>query len=479
MVIIITKFERGVIKMKVNIENFDRVHFIGIGGISMSGLAHIMLNAGHIVTGSDIKDSYIIQKLKDEGAIINIPHNASNVDGANLVVYTAAVKEDNPEMIRARELDIPTIDRATLLGEIMKKYKYGVGVAGSHGKTTTTSLISVLLEEMNYDPTVLVGGEVDVIGGNVRVGKSDYFVTEACEYTDSFLKFYPYIAVILNVDSDHLDYFKNIDNIKQSFTQFANLVPKDGYVVACGDDSNTMSVLKNVDRNIITFGIDSNCTWNAKNIKFDEKGFPSFDVYYNGTFIQNFELSIVGKHNIYNALATLAVCHLLGVDIKSTPSIIKKFKGTHRRFEFKGTLDGAIIIDDYAHHPTEIKATLSSALNYPHNRIICIFQPHTYSRTYSLLQDFATSFDSADITIITDIYAAREKDTGIVHAKDLAKLIRDRGNETYYIKEFTDIVDYLRSIIKSGDLVITIGAGDVYEVGNMLLNFNKKAAIGA
>lgn len=479
MVIIIAKPERGVILMDINIENFNRVHFIGIGGISMSGLAHIMLNAGHIVTGSDLKDSHIIQRLRNEGAIINIPHDAKSVEGSDLVVYTAAVKQDNPEMVRAKELNIPVIDRATLLGKIMKKYKYGVGIAGSHGKTTTTSLISVLLEEMSYDPTVLVGGEVDVIGGNVRVGNSDYFVTEACEYTDSFLKFYPYIAVILNVDSDHLDYFKNIDNIKQSFTQFANLVPSDGFVVACGDDANTMSVLKNVDRNIITFGIDNKCNWNAKKIKFDEKGCPSFDAYYNGKYVGNYELSIVGRHNVYNALATLAVCSLLGVDVKKAATWMKKFKGTHRRFEVKGAIDGAIIIDDYAHHPTEIKATLLSALNYPHKRIICVFQPHTYSRTKSLLCDFASSFDNSDITIITDIYAAREKDSGIIHARDLANLIKERGNETYYIKEFTDIAEYLKSILKSGDLVITIGAGDIYKIGELLLNYNKKAAVGA
>lgn len=465
--------------MNIDINNYKRIHFIGIGGISMSGLAHIMLNAGHIVTGSDLKNSHIISKLQKEGAIINIPHNKNAIDGADLVVYTAAIKQDNPEMIRAKELHIPVIDRATLLGEIMKKYKLGVAIAGSHGKTTTTSLISVLLTEMKYDPTVLVGGEVDVIGGNVRVGNSDYFITEACEYTDSFLKFYPYIAVILNVDSDHLDYFKNIDNIKQSFTQFANLVPNNGYVVACGDDLNTMSVLKNVDRKVITFGINNNCNWVAKNINFDEKGCTSFDAYYNGKYICNYSLSIVGKHNIYNALATLAVCDLLGVDIKKASSLMNKFRGTHRRFEVKGTIDGVTIIDDYAHHPTEIKATLQSAINYPHKRIICIFQPHTYSRTKSLLFDFANSFDSADVTIITDIFAAREKDTGQIHAKDLAKLISERGNETYYIKEFTDIVEYIKSIIKSGDIVITIGAGDIYKVGDMLLNYNKKAAIGA
>lgn len=479
MVIIITNIERGAIFMNIDINNYKRIHFIGIGGISMSGLAHIMLNAGHIVTGSDLKNSHIISKLQKEGAIINIPHNKNAIDGADLVVYTAAIKQDNPEMIRTKELHIPVIDRATLLGEIMKKYKLGVAIAGSHGKTTTTSLISVLLTEMKYDPTVLVGGEVDVIGGNVRVGNSDYFITEACEYTDSFLKFYPYIAVILNVDSDHLDYFKNIDNIKQSFTQFANLVPNNGYVVACGDDLNTMSVLKNVDRKVITFGINNNCNWVAKNINFDEKGCTSFDAYYNGKYICNYSLSIVGKHNIYNALATLAVCDLLGVDIKKASSLMNKFRGTHRRFEVKGTIDGVTIIDDYAHHPTEIKATLQSAINYPHKRIICIFQPHTYSRTKSLLFDFANSFDNADVTIITDIFAAREKDTGQIHAKDLAKLISERGNETYYIKEFTDIVEYIKSIIKSGDIVITIGAGDIYKVGDMLLNYNKKAAIGA
>lgn len=464
--------------MNIILENFKKIHFIGIGGISMSGLAHILLKSGHVITGSDLKPSHIIDKLKQEGAIITIPHNAECVNGADLVVYTAAVKEDNPEIIRAKELNIPIVDRATLLGNIMKNYKYKIAVSGSHGKTTTTSLISVLLEDMGFDPTVLVGGEVDVIGGNVRVGKSEYFVTEACEYTDSFLKFCPYIAVILNVDSDHLDYFKNIENIKQSFTQFANLVPPDGFVIACHDDKNTMNVLQNVNKNIITYGIYNNSDWNADNIIFDKRGCPSFDAYYKGNYVGNFKLSIVGKHNIYNALAALAVGYLLGIDINKASQCLKKFKGTHRRFEVKGTVDGITVIDDYAHHPTEIKATLQSAKNYPHNRIICVFQPHTYSRTKSLLYDFAESFDNADKIIITDIYAAREKDTGIVSSKDLADLIAARGNDVMYIKDFLSITEYLKTNTTKGDLVLTVGAGDVYEIGDMFLNTHKEA-VGA
>ncbi|QSZ27464.1 UDP-N-acetylmuramate--L-alanine ligase [Aceticella autotrophica] len=464
--------------MDINIEDFKRVHFIGIGGISMSGLAHILINAGHTVTGSDLKDSHIIKKLKTEGAVINIPHEAKNVDGANLVVYTAAVKQDNPEIIRAKELAIPLIDRATLLGQIMKKFKYGVAVAGSHGKTTATSLVSILLKEMNYDPTVLIGGEVDILGGNVRVGNSDYFITEACEYTDSFLKFYPYIAVILNVDSDHLDYFKNIENIKQSFTQFANLVPDNGFVVACGDDKNTMNVLQHINRNIITFGIENRCDWNAKDISFNKKGCPSFNAFYKGKNMGRYELSIVGKHNIYNALASLAVCNLLCADMSKTSEFIKKFKGTHRRFEEKGKINGITVIDDYAHHPTEIKATLLSAKNYPHERLICVFQPHTYSRTKSLLNGFAESFDDADIIIITDIYAAREKDTGLVNSKDLSELIAKRGKNVIYIESFTDIVNYLRNTAIPGDVIMTIGAGNIYEVGDMYLNLSK-AVVGA
>lgn len=464
--------------MDINLENFKRVHFIGIGGISMSGLAHILLNNGHIVTGSDIKNSHIIERLRQEGAVITIPHSESSVIGADLVVYTAAIHEDNPEYQKAKELNIPIIDRATLLGLIMKKYKYGIAVAGSHGKTTTTSLISVILDGVGFDPTVLVGGEVDVIGGNVRVGNSEYFVTEACEYTDSFLKFYPYIAVILNVDSDHLDYFKNIDNIKQSFRQFANLVPPDGFVVACKDDANTMYVVNGLNKNIVTYGIYQDSDWKAKNISFDDKGCAIFDVYYKEKYMGNFKLSIPGKHNVYNALAALAVSHLVGVDIKKASHYLTEFKGTHRRFEVKGIVDGITIVDDYAHHPAEIKATLEAARNYPHKRIICIFQPHTYSRTKSLLNDFAGSFDNADKIIIADIYAAREKDTGIVSSKDLVELISQRGKDVLYLKDFDSIVEYLNKNAKAGDLVLTVGAGNIYEVGEMFLKGYKKA-VGA
>ncbi|MEW9082813.1 UDP-N-acetylmuramate--L-alanine ligase [Caldanaerobacter subterraneus] len=460
--------------MEIDLERFKRIHFIGIGGISMSGLAHILLNEGHIVTGSDIKNSHLIERLKKEGARVNIPHMAESVIGSDLVVYTAAIHDDNVEYQKAKELGIPIIDRATLLGLIMKKYRYGVAVAGSHGKTTTTSLISVILDRAGYDPTVLVGGEIDAIGGNVRVGKSEYFVTEACEYTDSFLKFYPYIAVILNVDSDHLDYFKNIDNIKQSFRQFANLVPPDGFVVACKDDANTMHVIKGLDKNIVTYGINEESDWQAKDITYDEKGCAGFNVYYRGKFMGYFKLSIPGKHNIYNALASLAVTYLLGVDTEKAKEYIKEFKGTHRRFEVKGVVKGVTVVDDYAHHPAEIRATLDTAKNYPHKRIIAIFQPHTYSRTKALLSDFAESFDAADKIIITDIYAAREKDTGEVSSKDLVDLIFKRGKDVFYIKDFDSIVEYLKENTEEGDLVLTIGAGNIYEVGEKFLEENKK-----
>jgi len=464
--------------MDINLENFKKIHFIGIGGISMSGLAHILLEAGYSITGSDIKNSHIIEKLIKEGAKINIPHDETSVNGADLVVYTAAVHDDNIEFKKAKQLNIPIIDRATLLGIIMKKYKYSIAVAGSHGKTTTTSLISVLLDDAGFDPTVLIGGEVDVIGGNVKVGHSEYFVTEACEYTDSFLKFYPYIAVILNVDSDHLDYFKNIENIKQSFTQFANLVPPDGFIIACNDDENTLCVLKGVDKNIITYGIEKDSDWKAENITFDNNGCPSFSAYYKGKFAADIKLSIVGKHNVYNALATLAVGNILGININETSKYLTKFKGTHRRFEQKGIINKITIVDDYAHHPTEIKATLASAKNFPHKRIIAVFQPHTYSRTKSLLYDFAESFDNADKIVITDIYAARENDTGIVSSKDLADLIRLRGKDVIYIKDLPDVLEYLKSNAKEGDLILTIGAGNVYEIGEQFLKTYKKA-VGA
>jgi UDP-N-acetylmuramate--alanine ligase len=456
----------------LSLDTKSHIHFIGIGGISMSGLALILHNLGYKVTGSDAKSSSITQKLESTGIKVSIGHAASNVVGANVIVYTAAVKNDNVEMIRAKELNLPIIERSTLLGEIMRKYKYSIGISGTHGKTTTTSMISRIFVDANLDPTISVGGELDFLGGNLRIGKSEYFIAEACEYVDSFLKFHPYIGCILNIDADHLDYFKDIDAIANSFEKYANLIAKEGFLIANIDDGRVASLTKNVSCNVITYALKKDANYTAGNIVFNSRGCAEFDVINNGKNLGRICLSIPGIHNVYNSLAAIGCSMALGVDFKQCQTSISKFKGAKRRFEYKGSFNNVTVIDDYAHHPTEVKATLSASVNYPHNRVWCIFQPHTYTRTKLLLNEFAKAFSDIDKIIITDIYAAREKDTGEIHAKDLAQKIKEQGKDAVYIQDFDSICEFLKDNVKDNDVVITMGAGDVYKVGEMLVSQN-------
>lgn len=461
------------IAFDINQNSNKHIHLIGIGGISMSAIAEVLIKHGHKVSGSDMKDSKLLDKLRNCGAEIFIGHNMDNIQNPDLIVYTAAIREDNPERIRGKELNIPEIDRAEMLGHIMKNYNKAIAVAGSHGKTTTTSLISLILEYANLDPTILVGGELDEIGGNIKIGESEHFITEACEYVESFLKFFPFIGIILNIDEDHLDYFKDINHIKDAFRKFANLIPKEGFLIANEDDENIKEVISNVQCNLITYGINSNSTFIAKNVVFTTEGYPIFKVEFNGKDIGTFQLNIPGKHNVYNALASIATAHILGVEPSDIEKHIKKFKGIHRRFDILGEVKGCKIIDDYAHHPAEIKATLEAARNYPHNKIWCAFQPHTFTRTKALLDDFASSFGDADHIIITDIYAARELDTGEINSKILVDKIKECNPEgdTYYMESFEEISSFIYENMKPNDIVLTMGAGDVYRIGEMILQF--------
>lgn len=440
------------------------IHFIGIGGISMSGLAQIALKAGYKVTGSDRSKSHITDKLEQLGAVICEGHDAKNIDGAQLCVHTAAVKADNPEMAAAAERGIRLIDRAEFLGAIMKNYTHAVGVSGTHGKTTTTSMLAHALINAELDPTISVGGELDIIDGNIRTGGSDYFVTEACEYTNSFLKFYPTIALITNIEEDHLDFFTGgIAQIRQSFREFAELTRGKGDVVALGSDENIRLALDGTGLKITTYGMTDEYDYYPKNVVY-RAGYPSFDVYSGGEKICHLDLNVPGEHNILNSLATVAVCRIMGADTEKTARGIESFKGTHRRFERKGMVNGAIILDDYAHHPTEIKATLKAAKEFPHNRIICVFQPHTYSRTRTLWNDFVNAFGDADELILTHIYAAREKFDGVTRPEKLAEEIKAAGVNARYIDSFDEISEYVKSIAREGDIVFTMGAGDVTNI---------------
>ncbi|KAE9636193.1 UDP-N-acetylmuramate--L-alanine ligase [Defluviitalea raffinosedens] len=461
--------------LDINFENtHQKIHFIGIGGISMSGLAEILVKKGFKVSGSDMKNSKIIRHLEQLGVDFHLGHLPSNIkDDLDFVVYTAAIKEDNPELMEARKRNIPTMDRAELLGQIMKNYPYAIAVSGTHGKTTTTSMLSHILLEAKKDPTISVGGILDAIGGNIRTGHSDYFITEACEYYDSFLKFYPYIGIILNIEEDHLDYFKDIDHIRNSFTAFAKRIPKEGTLVINGDIENIHSILDEVDCKVVTFGTDpSRVMWTAANISYNEKACGSFDLFYQGKNMGRISLGVPGIHNIYNALAACACAHALNISTEDMANGLKKFIGTHQRFEIKGNLKGITIVDDYAHHPTEIKATLAVANHYPHNRLWCVFQPHTYSRTKAFLKEFAEALTAADHIILTDIYAAREKDLGEVHSKDLQKELEKLGKKSYYFSDFESIENFLLENCIPGDLLITMGAGDVSIIGEDLLGAN-------
>lgn len=459
----------------LNKDKNKKVHFIGIGGVSMSGLAEILLERGYTVSGSDMKKSPATDKLITAGAEIYIGHSSNNIKNADIVVYTAAIPDDNPELLKAKELKLTLLSRAELLGYIMLGHKFNVAISGTHGKTTTTSMLSHITLSGNLDPTILVGGDLDIINGNVRTGKSEYFITEACEYKASFLQFYPYVGIILNIDADHLDYYKDIDDIKHAFVKFIKLIPKNGYLIANAEDDNTMEAAKSADCNVVTYGINTG-NFTAQKIVFDEHGCASFDAYHKEGFLFKIKLNVPGTHNILNALAAIAASISLNIEKNAIVNGLESFGGTHRRFELKGTKNGITVIDDYAHHPTEIKATLAAAKNYPHKKIYCVFQPHTYSRTLSLFDEFSNAFLGVDEVILADIYAAREKDTGVVSSEKLAAAIKVKGVNCRNLHSFKEIANYLNETLESGDLLLTVGAGDVFEVGDLFLqNYVDKA----
>lgn len=457
-----------------------KVHFIGIGGISMSGLAEILLNDGYFVSGSDMKSSLTTEKLALRGIKIFTQHVASNIIVPDLVVYTAAIKNDNPELTYAREKNITCIDRATLLGEIMRRYEFPIAISGTHGKTTTSSMVSSILIECNADPTVHIGGILPAINDSTRVGGRKYFVTEACEYVESFLKFHPQTGVILNIEADHLDYFRDLEHVKEAFVKFSLNLPVSGKMIVNADDKNILSIIEKISCNVITYGLENqNATWQAKNISFDELGNGSFDVIKNNTFLSRIKLSIPGKHNISNALAAIAICleSLENLDLSTVATALLDFKGARRRFEVKGIVGGVKVVDDYAHHPTEIIATLNAAKESNLSKLFCVFQPHTYTRTKALLNDFSESFYKADTIIVTDIYAARETNPGDINSEMLVDMIKSKGLNAIYISSFDSIVSHLEQSASSGDMIITMGAGNVDVIADMFIERKFSSAL--
>lgn len=453
------------------IDKNKTIHMIGIGGSSMSGIAEIVLNMGYKVSGSDMSLSETTKRLEESGIKIFEGHHSENVESAGLVVYTAAISKENPELIRAHELGIPTLERSEFLGEITKLYSKTISVCGTHGKTTTSSMLSLVFNDAKKDPTVQVGANIKQLNNlNYRIGNSPYFILESCEYVRSFLQFHPQTVVLLNIEEDHLDYYKDLEDIKSAFRDFVLLVPHDGFVILNADDKNCVDVCKSLECNVVTFGIkNKNADFYADNIVANDDGCFSFDVH-SKKGIYRTNLKVLGYHNIYNSLSVIAAasCHEINEDLSI--SSLETYSGVSRRFDYVGTYNDVRIYDDYAHHPTEIKATIASALKIKHERLWIVFQPHTYTRTHSLFNEFATAFDGVDNLILIDIYAARETDTGLVSSKQLAEKINEHSNNCKYIPTLEEAKVYLQENLSSNDILLTVGAGTITKLGRMILD---------
>ena len=444
----------------------ERIFFCGVGGVNMSSLAHMAMENGYLVRGSDRTESALTRALSEAGADIIYSHAAENVDGCDAFVYTVAISPDNPEYVRASEMGIPRISRADFLGYVMTSRPMRIGICGTHGKSTTTAMCHSVFESAGADPTVMCGSALSGVGSPYRPGRGDHFVFEACEYMDSFLDFNPTTAVVLNIEMDHVDYFHSIEQMRESYARFAKITEKNGAVIYNADDENTALALESYCGRRLSFGIDSTCaTFKASRISFNGKGY-SFDVLKEGDFYTHIDLSVSGRHNILNALAATAAAYYGGISADKTAKGLSLFTGTHRRMEYKGRLNGADVYDDYAHHPTEIAATLEAARALcGEKRLVCVFQSHTYSRTNALMDGFANVLKAADKVFVAPIYPARETDTLGV---DQYKLAANIGNTAEGCKDFEEVVKHLKNELSEGDVAIIMGAGDINSIFNNL-----------
>ncbi len=455
-------------RFKFDQNKHRHVHFIGIGGISMSGLAEIMLDRGYEVTGTDSKESDVTRRLQSIGIHIYYSHKETNIDGADLVVYTDAIALDNIELRAAIAQKVDLVDRATFLGAIMENYRDAIAISGTHGKTTTTSMVTNIIHQIEPTPTILLGGLLDNINGNVLIGDNDLLLTEACEYKANILKYRPTIAAILNIDEDHLDYFDNIDHIVRTFRDYILNIEDKAKLILNIDDSYVKKIYEELNGDIVTVSLEEG-DYQASEIDNTVIKGISFRLKIRGEDYGRVQLKVMGIHNITNALTAIAVCHEYGLSWKTIKQGIESYEGVKRRLELKASIDNIDIVDDYAHHPTEIRATLHAVKPSVEGKLYCIFQPHTFTRTKILLTQFSQSFLEADEVIITDIYAAREKDYGDIHSKTLVDAIKQNQDTVHYISSFQEVVDYLKDLVEPGDTVLTMGAGDVYEIGEMLI----------
>ncbi|MCI8465214.1 MAG: UDP-N-acetylmuramate--L-alanine ligase [Lachnospiraceae bacterium] len=456
---------------QIDFEKPASVHFIGIGGISMSGLAEVLLSKGFRISGSDSAVSSLTDHLKDAGAIVYEGQRASNLtDDVEVVVYTAAVHKDNPELAEAIRRGLPVLTRAELLGQMMRNYSEAVAIAGTHGKTTTTSMVTEILLAAKMDPTISVGGILHSIDGNIRIGHSGCFVTEACEYTNSYHSFFPTMEIILNIRADHLDFFKDLEDIRRSFRTFAGLLPETGLLIINADIPDYRELMADIKCRMVTFALESlEADYRAEKIHYNEEGHASFDVIRRGERVGHVDLGVPGEHNVTNALAAVAAAEALGVAWKDMERGLDGYRGTERRFEVKGELGGVTVVDDYAHHPDEILATLRTARRLHKKKLWCVFQPHTYTRTKALMGEFAEALSLADEVILAKIYPARETDTLGISSADLAARLEKLGKKVHYFESFDEIEQFLLTALVPGELLITMGAGDVVKIGENLL----------
>lgn len=448
----------------IDLDKIKKIHFIGIGGSGMGPLAQILHDKGYEVTGSDTYVSDTLEKIEKMGIKISLEHKASNVHTVDLVVYTAAISPDNPEILEAEKLGIPTIDRATMLGIMSSKYKTTIAVAGTHGKTSTTSMITHIMINAGKDPSAIIGGKLTSIDSNARIGHSDIMICEACEFVDSFLKLYPEISVILNIDKDHMDYFKNLDNIKKSFKKFVDQSSK--IVLYNGDDSNVVSCVQNASHvKTVSFGLSSQNDYYATDLSDNDLHCKNFTLMNKDEKIASISLRIPGKYNVFNAVAAAATAHTLGVSASDIENSLNSFSGVHRRFEILANINGVTIADDFAHHPTELNSVLSCASQLGFNRVWALFQPHTFHRTAMFLDEFAKSLAIADKVVISEILPVRDTNSFNVYASDLAAKVPG----SVQIDTFEEITEYVCAHAKSGDLLLTLGGGNVYRLANMIV----------
>ena len=440
-----------------------RAHLVGVGGVSMSPLAEVLHGAGMVITGSDMHDSATVEHLRSLGIHVTVGHRAENVAGAELVIRTAAVHDVNPEIAAAREAGIPVFERAQAWGSIMKHYRNALCISGTHGKTTTTSMCTHIIMAAGLDPTVMIGGTLPLLGAGHRVGRGETIILESCEYCNSFLSFFPTVAVILNIEADHLDFFKDLEDVEHSFRRFADRVPEGGRIIANRDDANTMRTLEGESRPVTTFGLEAGDVHAAGLIW--ERGLPAFDVVYRGETFAHVSLRVPGVYDVTSSLACAAASPALGVSPRAAVGGRACVRGAGRRLEHKGSFHGAEVFDDYAHHPGELKALLDTARTLGYERVICAFQPHTYTRTAALFDDFAEVLKKPDVTLLAEIFAARETNDIGISSRDLAEQIP--GAE--YYATLPEVTARLRELARPGDLILTVGAGDIYTAGEALV----------